>query len=129
MAAGACMWGCTIEMARIGHQGMTLKRTLLDSRDIYGVACRLMQQVPIYKPVAILAETAFNLRSITTLQTEMFVDVQRQRWLVQALDDINDKWGTHTIYPARMIGTSRYMPDRISFGSVKELVEAMHPQY
>ncbi|MCI0562992.1 MAG: hypothetical protein MN733_31330 [Nitrososphaera sp.] len=71
-------------------------------------------------------ETAFNLQPAKLVQTELFADVDKRQRLVQALDAINDKWGNYTIFPARMIGAGRYMPDRISFGAVKELVEATH---
>jgi hypothetical protein len=41
--------------------------------------------------------------------------------LAKAVDAINECFGDYTITPARMMGTQGNIPDRISFGGIKEL--------
>jgi hypothetical protein len=45
--------------------------------------------------------------------------------LAETVDGINARYGNFVITPARMLGTGHLVPDRISFGGVKELEEAV----
>ena len=82
-----------------------------------------MCKAPYTKPVAVLAESCFDLMDFKVSQTELFDDVGRKENLVGALDRITEKWGDYVITPAKMLDTSDYVPDRIAFGGVKELEE------
>jgi len=55
------------------------------------------------------------------LQLTLLDDDVKKASLAQAIDRINERWGDYTITPARMLGTEKNVPDRISFGNVKEL--------
>lgn len=107
------------------HRGMSLGRDVFDSREIYRCAFRLLCAAPYRKPVSILAESVYDLRQVQYLQLNLFENVEAQQQLTSALDNICCKWGNFIITPARMLGTSELVPDRISFGSVKELEEAI----
>jgi DNA polymerase IV len=103
------------------HRGTTAPTMLFDSRDIYREAFKLLCKSPQQKGVRTLAFSCFDLRPDTALQLELFDDVQRKAQLVDALDDINGRYGTYVITPGMMIGTEDTVPDRISFGGIKEL--------
>ena len=105
------------------HHGHLTGKILFDSRDIYKEAYRILCHSPYQKPVAILAESVFDLVDGDVSQTELFEDVSKKERLSDALDFINEKWGDYVITPARMLDTGEYVPDRISFGGVKELEE------
>jgi DNA polymerase-4 len=96
-------------------------RTLLDSREIFAAMFALLKSAPTCKPVRVISENVFDLQSSSTQQLELFADTAKKVQLVQACDNINQRWGNFVIAPARMIGTERLAPDRISFGSVREL--------
>ncbi|EKD99934.1 MAG: hypothetical protein ACD_22C00131G0001, partial [uncultured bacterium] len=105
------------------HHGRLVGKDLFDSRDIYKEAYRILCKAPYTKPVAILAESCFDLVDFKVSQTELFDDVGRKESLVGALDKITEKWGDYVITPAKMLDTGDYVPDRIAFGGVKELEE------
>lgn len=105
------------------HRGMALPEPIFDSRDIYKYALRLLSAAPYQKPVANLAVSCFNLVKIKEPQLTLFEDLLKKEKLVRAVDRVNQRWGNFVITPARMLGTGSFVPDRISFGGVKELEE------
>jgi len=104
------------------HHGEVTKKELFDSRDIFKESFRVLCHSPYKKPVGILAESCFGLVPYGTSQLELFEDISRKKRLVEALDDINDRWGDFVITPARLLLAKEYVHDRISFGGVKELI-------
>jgi DNA polymerase-4 len=108
------------------HHGRLVGKELFDSRDIYKEAFKILSMSPYKKPVAVLAESCFDLTKYSQTQVELFDDVEKKSGLVNALDSINSKWGDFVITPARMLDTKEYVPDRIAFGGIKELEEFIH---
>ncbi|MBU0569375.1 hypothetical protein KKB40_01170 [Patescibacteria group bacterium] len=52
----------------------------------------------------------------------MFDDVVKKQKLVDAIDDVNNRWGNFIITPAKMLlADSNSVPDRIAFGGAREL--------
>lgn len=105
------------------HKAAATSKVLFDSRDIYKNAFRLLLACPFQKPVRELAVSAFNLVRKSSLQLELFDDLERKERLVKAMDEVNERWGNFVITPARMSGTKDVVIDRIAFGGVKELEE------
>lgn len=105
------------------HHGEKTGGLLFDSRDIYKTAFEIMCRSPYRKPVAILAESCFNLEKTRICQESLFEDLEKKRKLVLALDTINHKWGEFVITPALMMNTDNLVSDRIAFGGIKELEE------
>ena len=105
------------------HQGRSLAKVLFDSRDIYKEMIRLLTICPYRKPVKELFVSVFSLTKDDTSQLALFEDVERKERLVRACDKINERWGSFVITPARMANTKDLVPDRITFGGVKELEE------
>lgn len=105
------------------HKGVQSQRALLDSREMYQVAYRLLCASPYREPVAILAESVFDLTDAGARQLDLFSDVDKTARLASAVDAINARHGDFVLTPARMLGMGEMMPDRISFGSVKALEE------
>ncbi|KKU04074.1 MAG: Nucleotidyltransferase/DNA polymerase involved in DNA repair [Candidatus Woesebacteria bacterium GW2011_GWC2_47_16] len=105
------------------HKGVTVKKELFDSRDIYKVAFKLLTGSPYRSPVRDLAVSVFNLLDSPSLQLELFDNLEKKEKLIQAVDAVNERWGNFVITPARMLGTKEVVIDRIAFGGVKELEE------
>ncbi len=79
---------------------------------------------PQRKTVAKLAVSCYGLTPATYTQEEGFnPQLQRQRSVSDALDQINDKYGEYMVTPALMLGLEDQIIDRIAFGGVKELEE------
>lgn len=105
------------------QQRMTSPLPLLDSRDLYKMAFRILCGSPYHKPVKALGESLFHLVERQFAQATFLEDLDKKNRLVGVLDSINDNWGEFTIMSALMLGTEMYAPDRISFGAIKELEE------
>lgn len=103
------------------RRGMTVPEIFAGS-DIYSHVLLLLGRCPYRKPVRNLAVSCFNLEEQKTTQLTLFEDVLKKKKLVNAIDKINERWGDFVITPALMLGTSSAVPDRISFGGVRELV-------
>lgn len=105
------------------HRGAATSKVLFDSRDIYKEAFRLLLRCPYKGPVGQLAVSTFNLSRNRDLQMDLFEDVAKKEKIVNAIDRVNERWGSFVITPARMMNTKDAVIDRIAFGGVKELEE------
>jgi len=99
------------------HKGLSSFKVLFDSQDIYKQAYRLLLESPYKKAVREIAVSCFNLVKDNLLQLELFEDMEKKTSLVRAVDKVNERWGSFVLTPASMLGTNRYVPDRIAFGS------------
>lgn len=100
------------------HKGIKTKETFFESKDIYAKAVKLLNECPDCGLLRILAVNVFSLQTAKHLQLDIFKDQVKKNNLVTALDNINNKWGLFTIYPARMSRDTTVVQDRISFGQV-----------
>lgn len=103
------------------HKGVSFSESVFDSRDIYKAAYRILMKSPYTGPVANLAVSCFSLEKSLYTQGNLFADMEKKQHVVQAIDAINEKWGDFVITPARMMGLSEKIIDRVSFGGIKEL--------
>ena len=110
------------------HHGHLSHQALFDARDIYRQAFKILLNSPYRTQVANIAVSCFALSKSSTHQLELFSDLQKQLNLVKAIDDINNWYGNFVITPAAMISTKDLVPDRISFGGVKELEQFIFAQ-
>lgn len=105
------------------HKGVGFEEILFAPKDIYRKAFWLLSKAPTKKPVRELAVSAFNLKPYAAMQLELFDNIPKKRDLVDAIDDVNERWGEFIITSARMFNAQKDIPDRIAFGGVKELEE------
>lgn len=103
------------------HQSQTVPEIFAGS-DVYRYAWRLLARCPYQKPVRNLAVSCFNLRRQNSTQLVLFENIQKKRRLTQAIDEMKQRYGDYVITPAIMLGTTENVPDRISFGGIRELV-------
>jgi DNA polymerase-4 len=106
------------------HRGFKTQRDLRSTASFYEAALVILKESP-QKPVRNLAVSSFNLRPFSPIQGELFVDTDRILSLTAACDQVNTRYGTYTITPARVLPAKQNIPDRIAFGNVKELEELM----
>ena len=104
------------------HQGRLTPAELFAPRDFYRYIGRLLGDCPYHKPVRNLAVSCFELIKAGPTQLLLFENLSKTKRLVKALDRINNIWGEYTLAPARMSWAKKAVPDRISFGGVRELI-------
>jgi DNA polymerase-4 len=107
------------------HKGRRLSHPRFDSRDFYRAAFRLLIEANPTSPVLNLAVSCFGLVRDSSTQLNFFDDVPKRENLVEAVDNINQRWGDFTLGSARSLGGSKVVMDRIAFGGVKELEELL----
>lgn len=107
------------------HKGVTLKKVLYNSVDVYKLAYRLLNKSPYRSPVHIIAVSCFDLSKAQFSQPDIFGQDKKKFDLAHAVDKVNSKFGDFVITPARMLNMQDIVKDRISFGGVKELEEFM----
>ena len=103
------------------HHGHVSSQLLYDPRDIYKASFRILTSAPYRRPVANLAVSCFDLEKSNSCQLDLFTDLNKKTHLVDAIDALNERWGNFIITPAAMLSARDLVPDRISFGGVKEL--------
>jgi DNA polymerase IV len=110
------------------HKGSTLAGSLFDARDVYKKLFHLLFMgiktgSGKTTPVLNLAVSVFNLTRVEPLQLDFFDDVKKRKSLVEAIDKINERWGSFSLGMARSFKGENMILDRIAFGGIKELEE------
>ena len=123
--AGGIHTGLLYRDGAYWHQGRNQPDLLFDSRDIYKAALAILIRSPYKKPVHTLAVSCFNLQKEKGQQLSLMENSEKKENLVSAIDRINERWGSFVLTPAQMVGTKDLMPDRVSFGGIRELTEAV----
>ena len=72
--------------------------------------CR-WQSKPIYVSIS-----TFNLAKLCGNQISIFSEIEKQKSVSYVLDEINDRYGSETVYSASMYQALDSAPDRIPFG-------------
>ena len=103
------------------HSHSTSMAPIFESNQMLQEAYRLLQSAPFAAPVKIIAVVCSDLVNPQIIQRKLFEDVEKPLKLTLALDEINNRWGDYTLGPATMIGAKQHVPDRISFGKVREI--------
>ncbi len=99
------------------NQHLSFARAVFDSSDIFKLTKQLLDKFPKL-PVRNLSLTCFKLSPINSLQLSLFEPIERKLDLNISLDKIKSRWGSFTIFPASMLGTSQHAPDAIGFGNI-----------
>ncbi len=107
------------------HRGMTTRRILFSSTEIYTVAYKLLLEAPHNLPVHIIAVTCFDLCTEEHVQLDLLSQTLKKRAMTEAQDKINSKWGEYVLRTARMLVQHSPVKDRIAFGGVKELTDVI----
>jgi DNA polymerase-4 len=103
------------------HQGRLTSEPLFESADIYKRAFKILSSSPYSLSVGNLSVSCFNLTRRSVFQPDLFGRLERGLRLTQAVDAVNSRWGNFVITPAAMMDTSSLVPDRIGFGSIKDM--------
>lgn len=122
-------WGIHLSLdfrsGNFWHKGYKTGKLLYDSNDIFKELYRLLYYCPYREPVRILAECVFDLVKDEHPQLELFSDFIKKEKVVTAVDKIKERYGSYSLISGKMLGTEDIMPDRVSFGGVKELLDYM----
>lgn len=105
------------------HHGYMTAAKMYASNELYQQARKLMFSSPFKKPVRIIAVSCFKLTKNPLAQLCLLQEEEEKRALTSAIDAVNDRYGIFTVFPATMMSSKDYIPDRIAFGGIRELEE------
>lgn len=101
------------------HMGRKTGKIIYDSKDIYREMLKLYFKSP-RKPIKTISVSCFNLGHSNFMQLELFDNSGKKENLTKTLDKINNRWGKFVIGSGSLIGSEKYVPDRIGFGNVSQ---------
>lgn len=94
---------------------------LFSVTDIYFYLRSLLTFEKFPSRIHTVAITCSNLIDYQDKQLDLYGELDRKERVNQAMDLINQRYGEFTLTPALMMTAKDLVPDRISFGKVKEL--------
>ena len=60
--------------------------------------------------------TCYELTPSTRNQPSLFDEINKEEWLTQAIDEINERYGNFAIYSANAMGGRKVIKQKIPFG-------------
>ena len=117
-ARGVCVW-----MAFSAGGGwkdkQMLKTTIYTNQDIWLQVSRLFDRRPKHMVVRVMGLYLYELTPSTRSQLSMFDDVEKADYLTKAMDEINDFYGSFTVYSADSLTGTRTVKQKIPFGGTE----------
>lgn len=95
-----------------------------DSRSCFEHISQLLRQIPLKKPVRLVDVSFMDLAPQSSLTQPLFTESRRAELLSTALDEIDERWGRHTVMPgSHLLGNK--VPDRVGFGNAHHTAAAL----
>lgn len=98
------------------HHGERAASPLFYTSEIYKAAYRILSAAEINRPVHTLFVSCYDLRKAPPLQLCLFEDREKKRLLADAMDKINNRFGSFVLMTGNMAGAGEAVKDRIAFG-------------
>ena len=116
-ARGICVWASYVN-GENWHSKRMYKSTFYTNAEVYRRALELFNQRPHGK-VRTMGIYCYQFEKSKVSQLSMFEDVEKERWLTQAVDEINDFYGAFTMHAATTIEGKKIIKQKIPFGGTE----------
>ncbi len=101
------------------HSRKAFKSSFFSNGEIYRRATLLFNQHPRYDYVAMMAVSCYLLEPSNINQVSILDEVNKEIWLTEAIDEVNRRWGNHTITFASSADSQRKIKQKVPFGSTR----------
>jgi len=101
------------ELFSLGH----LFSPFCDTKSFTDNAFSLLKKCQWKEKPIFVAIAAFDLIKMQGEQINIFPEIEKSKAISRAMDEINDEFGTNTLFPASVFWGRDSAPDRIPFGS------------
>jgi len=101
------------------YQRKMFKTTFYTDQEIYRRALLLFNTRPKHMKIASLGITCYQLNPSTRSQVSLLDTINKAEWLTQAVDTINDRYGTFTVTYANALEGKKVVKQKIPFGGTK----------
>ena len=116
-ARGICVWA-TYQNGEYWRNKRMYKGSFFTNQDIYRHALELFNQRP-HGTIRVIGVYCYGLETSKSSQLGLFEDVEKNRWLTQAVDEINDQFGKFTVYSATTLEGHKRIKQKIPFGGTE----------
>jgi DNA polymerase IV len=101
------------------YQRKMFKTTFYTDREIYRRALYLFNQRPKHMIISAMGITCYKLTPSNRSQVSLFEDANKQEWLTEAIDEINERYGNFILFSANALEGKRKVKQKIPFGGTK----------
>ncbi len=116
-ARGVCIW-VSYQNGEFWQAKRMYKSTYYTNQEIYRHALELFNQRP-HGTVQIMGIYCYMLTPSQRSQLSMFDDIAKKDWLTKAVDEINDFYGTFTVYAGTSLEGKKIIKQKIPFGGTE----------
>lgn len=116
-ARGICVWA-SYQNGEFWQQRRMHKTTYFTNQEVYRRALELFNQRPP-GTVRTIGVYCYMLTPSQRSQLSIFEDVAKKEWVTKAVDEINDFYGTFTVYSATSLEGTRLVKQKIPFGGTE----------
>lgn len=95
------------------------KSTFYTDQDIYSRALYLFNQRPRHMIIQTMGITCYMLTPSSRSQLSMFESINKQDWLTEAIDELNERYGNFVIHAASSLEGKKFVKQKIPFGGTK----------
>lgn len=116
-ARGVCVWA-SYQNGDYWKNKHMYKGSFFTNQDIYRHALELFHQRPP-GTIRTIGVYCYGLEPSASSQLGLFEDVEKNKWLTQAVDEINDQFGKFTVYSAATHEGRKRIKQKIPFGGTE----------
>lgn len=117
-ARGMLVW-MTFQSGESWVQRKMFKTTFYTNHEVYRRALYLFNQRPKHMIMRSFGLTCYQLTPSSRSQTSLFDSVNREAWLTEAMDEINERYGNFMVHAASSLEGKRIVKQKIPFGGTK----------
>ena len=101
------------------HSRKAFKSSFYTTPEIFRRATLLFNQHPRLDNIVMLSISCYLLEPATTNQMSILDEVNKEAWLTEAIDELNQRYGNYTVTFANSLGASGQIKQKIPFGSTR----------
>lgn len=118
VARGVCVW-VRFQVGGSWQEKRMYKSTFFSNQEIWRRALELFDKRPKHLKVTAIGIYLYQLTPSDRSQISMFEDITKKEWLTQAVDEINDFYGTFTVHSAGSLDGKMRIKQKIPFGGTQ----------
>lgn len=117
-ARGICVW-VAFSMGGGWSDKKMLKQTIYRDQDIWLHVSKLFDRRPKHMRIQTMGLYLYQIEPSTRSQLNMFEDVAKADFLTEAVDEINDMYGSFTLFTADTLAGTKNVKQKIPFGGTE----------
>jgi DNA polymerase-4 len=117
-ARGICVWA-RLQTGEPWYGKRMYKTTYYTNQEIYRRALEQFNNIPSGAIIQTIGLYCYMLTPSSRSQLSMFEDVQKEDWLTKSIDEINDFYGSFTVYTATSLEGKKMIKQKIPFGGTE----------